>query len=179
MRRGPIVDPRGCISPAPSKSFKHIDYCEFTAFCFQARKRHHPFQFLPFGLGPRGCVGMRFAIMEIKIALVRLISKFRCLRMKFIMANVAINDCPRKYLQLWHPSYYTDTNLNFFQQDRVLLQDGIEHRIRWGRDENAQKWSLGQTHAETRMKSTGREWISYTISDVLSLISVKCGKMTL
>merc|ERR1711962_108682 len=46
-------------------------------FASEARKGLHPFQFLPFGLGPRGCVGMRFAMMEIKMALVELVRNFR------------------------------------------------------------------------------------------------------
>ena len=37
----------------------------------------HALQFLPFGAGPRNCIGMRFALMEIKIALVKILTKFR------------------------------------------------------------------------------------------------------
>ncbi|XP_077512149.1 cytochrome P450 3A24-like [Amblyomma americanum] len=41
-------------------------------------KRHiHPTSFLPFGHGPRACVGRAFAMLNIKMALATLLSKFR------------------------------------------------------------------------------------------------------
>jgi len=42
-----------------------------------AKEARHAFQFLPIGDGPRNCIRMRFALMEIKIALVKILMKFK------------------------------------------------------------------------------------------------------
>ena len=40
-------------------------------------KPSHPFVYLPFGFGPRACIGKRFAEMEIEIFLIRMLREFR------------------------------------------------------------------------------------------------------
>ncbi|GFY67564.1 cytochrome P450 3A21 [Trichonephila inaurata madagascariensis] len=46
-------------------------------FTEEERAKRDPYTYLPFGAGPRNCIGMRFALMEIKICLSHVIAKFK------------------------------------------------------------------------------------------------------
>ncbi|XP_044534557.1 thromboxane-A synthase [Gracilinanus agilis] len=46
-------------------------------FSLEARQQHLPFTYLPFGAGPRSCIGVKMAMLEIKMTLLRLLQKFR------------------------------------------------------------------------------------------------------
>lgn len=74
-------------------------------FRFSKENRHkiHPASWLPFGNGPRSCLGMRLALMEIKFAVVRILQEFR------------YEKCPETEVEFLHfvpfsslsqPSYY-------------------------------------------------------------------------
>lgn len=51
-----------------------FDPDRFTAEAIGARHTH---SFLPFGDGPRNCIGMRFALLEVKFAIAQLLSRLR------------------------------------------------------------------------------------------------------
>ena len=46
-------------------------------FLPENRDKLVPYTYMPFGMGPRNCVGMRFALMEAKTAAANLINKFK------------------------------------------------------------------------------------------------------
>ncbi|KAI4460048.1 cytochrome p450 [Holotrichia oblita] len=48
-----------------------------TRFNEENKNKRHPFAFLPFGEGPRACLGIRFAMMQTKMCLVLMIRNFK------------------------------------------------------------------------------------------------------
>ncbi|CAL1291396.1 unnamed protein product [Larinioides sclopetarius] len=49
-------------------------------FTPEERAKRDPYAYLPFGAGPRNCVGMRFALMEIKVCLAHVIANFKIVK---------------------------------------------------------------------------------------------------
>ena len=52
----------------------YVDMCRFTP---EEKAKRHPCAYMPFGYGPRNCIGMRFALLQAKMALIEIVSKFR------------------------------------------------------------------------------------------------------
>ena len=46
-------------------------------FSEENKKSRESVAYLPFGAGPRNCIGMRFAVIEIKLLLASILSKYR------------------------------------------------------------------------------------------------------
>ena len=74
-----------------------------TRFMPENRDKLIPYTYLPFGAGPRNCVGMRFALMEAKTAIVRLITKYEFFRTK----NTKVPLQLKKYVAFLSPTDVT------------------------------------------------------------------------
>ncbi|XP_052737846.1 cytochrome P450 4C1 [Bicyclus anynana] len=81
---------RGIEMPAPinisisildihRRSDQFVEALEFRPERFLKEPTWHPFAYLPFSAGPRNCIGQKFAMMEMKLAITAVLSNYRLL----------------------------------------------------------------------------------------------------
>ncbi|XP_049830251.1 cytochrome P450 6k1-like [Schistocerca gregaria] len=58
------------------KYFRNPEEFDPEHFSEEQKASRHPYSYLPFGEGPRICIGMRFGLMQVKTAIAHLLSKF-------------------------------------------------------------------------------------------------------
>lgn len=51
-------------------------FCTFFRFTEQRKSERHPLAWMPFGSGPRTCVGLRLAQLEGKMTIIRMLKKY-------------------------------------------------------------------------------------------------------
>ncbi|XP_073506588.1 thromboxane-A synthase [Phyllobates terribilis] len=68
--------PIGCMQNDP-QYWEEPERFRPERFTAEEKQKRHPFLYLPFGAGPRSCIGMRLAILEAKITLYRILRTFR------------------------------------------------------------------------------------------------------
>ena len=66
------------IQTAFSSFTAKLIYCPcLCRFLPEEKEKRSPYQWAPFGHGPRNCVGMRLALMELKMATIGIIRNFK------------------------------------------------------------------------------------------------------
>lgn len=87
-----------------------------SRFTPEAKAARHPFVYLPFGAGPRNCVGMRVAQLEMKMGLARLFRTFSLVT----CAETEVGWDYEKGIACFPPLYLTNTS---------CIQDGLLYDI--------------------------------------------------
>ncbi|XP_054713411.1 cytochrome P450 3A8-like isoform X1 [Uloborus diversus] len=105
-----------CAMHKDPKLFPNPEKFDPDRFSAEERAKRDQYTYMPFGSGPRNCVGMRFALMEIKVCLA------------FILSNFRVKKCPQTQVPL---EFYIGQQL--LQPKNVTVQmeirkDGIRAR---------------------------------------------------
>ncbi|KAM9785645.1 cytochrome P450, family 3, subfamily A, polypeptide 65 [Neosynchiropus ocellatus] len=78
-----VTVPKGCVISVPvfaihrdPELFPEPEVYKPERFSKENKDKMDPYSFLPFGAGPRNCIGMRFAVLMMKLILVQILQRF-------------------------------------------------------------------------------------------------------
>lgn len=93
-----LTIPKGMVVVIPIHALHHnpdyfLEPQQFNPerFMGQNKQRIKPYTYLPFSAGPRNCVGLRFALMETKSAIIRLVTKFKFIKTPYTKIPLEFN----------------------------------------------------------------------------------------
>ncbi|XP_034830990.1 probable cytochrome P450 9f2 [Maniola hyperantus] len=74
----------------------HPDPTKFDPDRFSEENKHNikPFTYMPFGMGPRNCIGSRFALMELKVLIYDLVLNFKIVKCAKTMEPIELKPHP-------------------------------------------------------------------------------------
>ncbi|XP_049830716.1 cytochrome P450 6k1-like isoform X2 [Schistocerca gregaria] len=81
------------------RHFPDPDRFDPERFSEEAKAKRHPYVYLPFGEGPRICIGMRMGLLQTKVGLVNILSKYSVRTTQKTVANVDYH--PRSIIPLF------------------------------------------------------------------------------
>ncbi|XP_076439223.1 thromboxane-A synthase-like [Babylonia areolata] len=77
FRPGTVVRLMGSVQYADPELYPRPHHFDPYRFSPSERQKRHPYTYLPFGAGPRMCVARRLGLLQVKLALVHLLRRFK------------------------------------------------------------------------------------------------------
>lgn len=87
-------------------TFSYIFMCIFhIRFSKKNKEDIDPYTYMPFGLGPRNCIGMRFALVVMKLAVVEILQRYSFSVCRETEVRLQINSAYCSSFRLCEESY--------------------------------------------------------------------------
>ncbi len=67
-------------------------------FSQEMKDQRNPYAYMAFGVGPRNCVGMRFALLQVKTAIVRLVANYEILECSKTITEMVPDPFSRSFM---------------------------------------------------------------------------------